>query len=280
MKKLLTFLALLSIGAVWPRWAAAENIKRSDRDIATWQHKGSSQVALGISSHGIVYNEQGLSVTHESFRFLATPSTFSIFEGITTTSTLAALPAGTASGPQGIFNGGITQPRYPSPITVNFTHHPVASNSTSTFVSTITISGFDSTGSSRTVKLRVSSMTASTGFAFAYISSVTLGVFSSTRLYNNASAVLTLGTTNQIGLAVDIVDSGDAFASVENNTNISSFTINAAFNTYQPTVPLVRTTTTTVNGAYTIGPLGNTHELWYRVRQSPPHRKVPDRPTP
>lgn len=274
MKKLLTSLALIA-AACAPRWAAAEGVKYTDRDIVSFKQKASSDVALGVSSMGVVYNTEGLVSVREPFPFLIAPTTISILTVRVSTSQLAAAPTTYPNAAT-----SIAQPQYPAVLWFNLDFE--IGKTTHSLMSTATVSGIDSTGSSRTVRIKISSAGATSGVAFVRISSITYGIFSSTRPLDNVNATLTVGTTNQIGLANDITDDG-LYAVWENNVLQTSVTYNAGYNTWTPNAlpnyALVTSTyLVTEAGTSNKKTLNNYYELLYRAYQSPPRRLRPDRP--
>lgn len=269
MKKTITALVLLLplfvYFALMPRQTVAEDIKRSDADIVTWQIGASSDIALGVSSQGIVYNTEGLVNVREAFVYLTAPSTFNVVSLVVTTTSLTAAPT-YFWGTSGNSIQRITQPRFPSPIIFKVDFQ--SGQSTQVFKATATVSGTDSTGSSRTVHVQISSHVASTGYAYTYISTITIGVFNTTGPHNNGVAYLSFGTTNQIGLANDILSPGDVYAAWENNVSQSSITANSDYNTWTPNIlPNYDVTTSSM--------VRNRHSVLYRAPQSPPRRVGP-----
>lgn len=278
MKNIVTFLALAGVLICGPRWVAAEDINRTDADEVTWQIKGSSDIGLAISSQGIVYNTEGLINVHEDFPFIVTPSTFEILGIAVSTKDLSSAPT-TYPNP----NQAISQPRYPGPLI--FQQYFYVGRSTHNFTSTVTVSGYDSTGSSRTLKLVLSTAPVSTGFAYVYISSIVFSIFATTQPIDNVLSYISIGSTYTVGLANDIRGTDDVYATWENSVVQSSRTIDATYNTWTPNaVPnysLALSTTlagNTAGGAGTnIRALGNVYGISYRAKQSPPRRLAPNR---
>lgn len=267
MKRSITLLAAVGGCLLLQALAHAEDIKRTDRDIVTWQQKGSTQIAVGVSSGGILYMEEGLVGIHQSFPFLVAPTSTSILDlSVTTTS----LTAGSTTVYYSTGAAGnarfVSQPRYPSPLVFNIWFD--VGRTTYNISSTITVSGFDSTGSSRTENVRFSTNTVRTGFAYVKVSTICFGVDSTTSAYGNINAHLTVGTTDIIGLSNDILSADDVFAVWENQVFQSSMTINADFNTWRPNaIPnYVLATSSSI---------ANRYDIDYRARQSPPRRLKP-----
>lgn len=268
MKNFLISLAfVLGMGS----WASAEVFPRTTSDVITYQSKASSDIALAVSSLNVIYNTEGIGNVHESFAFLTAPTTTSILDTVLSTTDLVANATNFPNGAN-----GINQPKYPSPLIINFDFE--VGRGTYAFTSTVTVSGIDSVGSSRTVVMYVTTNVASTGFAYARISSITFSVFSTSAPgvvpYNNSRLHLNLGTTNQIGLVTDILEPSDVYATWENGTLITSATIvNAGFNTWTPQAG--------PNGPQKYADQFSTstihYEVYERVRQSPPHRIKPRR---
>ena len=271
MKKYLTLLTLFTIAALSPRWLMAEDIKRSPRDILTHTIGSSTDVALGISSGGVVYNTEGLVNVREVFAFITAPSTSAIISS----GTHITVASNTATHwPDG--SNSLNQPPYPSPLIFNLTFN--AGTSTKTWLATATVSGIDSKGSSRTVRVVVTTTPASTNHAFVKISSISIGVFQSSETeadLDNHFLTLTVGTTYQIGLANDVLSPGDVYAWYENEKLITSATVNAQYDWVQPrNLPNYSVSFSTGQDAWL---LGNRYEGLYRVRQSPPTREKPGR---
>lgn len=277
MKKIIASLLLLSAAACAPRWAMAEGIKRTPSDIATWQIKGSTDVGLGISSHGVVYNTEGLVSVREPFPFIVAPASGAILNHSTATVGLVS------NGGVGLT--GLVQPRYPTPITLAAHYTNNTTSASVVFNATVTITGIDSTGATRTSRLALNPGTfPNTGFAYASISTITIGIVNSTGAAIDGSGVgpdvfISFGSTGTIGLANDITDGG-MYASWQNNVLQTSITYNAGFNTWTPnaTPNYSLTVSTALAGNQNPKALNNYYEVLYRAHQSPPDRNRPDLP--
>jgi len=259
MKKSLTLLAvvggLMFIGGP----LHAEDIKRTNADVVSFNHKASSEMALAVSSHGTVYNTDGLVNVRENFPYVVAPSTIAI----------ASLRFSTAAlwdGATNIPAISITQPRYPTPLIFQLTFG--IATTTESWTSTVTVSGFDSKGSSRTINLTLSTNAVTTGVAFVRVSSISVGVGNSTTTHNNNLAFITVGSTNTLGLANDILSPNDMYAWWENGVLQSSNTVNADFDTIS---------LNSVPGYSVLNSSATRYEGLYRARQSPPHISHPQR---
>lgn len=252
MKKIIALTAILAFSFAVK--ARADTSPNTPQDIVTFEQKGSSTVALGVSSIGVVYADEGLVNVQQTWLDLPAPSTISVFSILATTGAID----------DGRYTVGVTtivQPPYAAVIGVQASFN--LGTATTVITSTMLITGFDSVGSSRTEYVRFSTVAAKTLWAYSHISSIT---FINTTITTHAVdsdlyVYLAVGSTNTYGLINDIQNANDVYGVTEANTHVSSATINADYNTYTPVTR----------------PTGvREYLLNMRVRKSPPHRKHPD----
>ena len=211
---------------------------------------------LGSSTHPwnniyckAYWGPRGVNPVHEMFTNVAATNYQGL--GAFSISTTALVANGTAYATQDLI-----QPDYPRNIIVFSSW--MAGTSTATVSGTVVVIGSDSLGNLQTETLTlVSTPNATVGIGSVTwatistitISNVTIGTGTTTSPIN-----ICIGTGLKLGLSWHIVHNYDVFKVTENGANISSETINATFNSYQPAT----------------APTGSLiYNVWYKFNKTP-----------
>ena len=133
------------------------------------------------------------------------------------------------AGTSAYYAANFTQVDYPRTISVTVSSAAAGA----TLVGTISIVGIDSTGAACTESVTLStSATATSNYAFAYLTSITISVTSITGGSGYASMEIAFGIGAKLGLPASINAATDVYVIIENGVSLSvSAQANATYNT-------------------------------------------------
>lgn len=184
----------------------------------------------------------GILNIHETWLTVALSSATKHFDiNITTVSLIAGATTITLA------DGAITMAEHPRNVVADVDF--ATSESTSTYVGSIVITGVDALGESAEETLTLSTNSVTGNVAWSKITQV---VITATTIQTTDSNVnLELGTSDKLGLSNDITASGDIYKIVEDSADVQSGgTTNTNYNTYLPSTV----------------PAGTNYELWYKAK--------------